>query len=253
MKLTQLLSAGLLVAAFSFTANAGLVTHAVSTNVGGQPDSDTNGSSIYQELNAQNKAYASLTGAGFLPTLKVMAQSSSDSYSYVRALALQKFTYHGNEASTFLLNFNLHGDVNSSSNYLPLRSDIGILKGNNVWFYETYDFPTNFFEGGLYNDTNEMLGYKTIGIENGLNQNVADSLSFDIQPGESFFVYAQVSAEIQNGFVDAWNTLTMSFADSTGLTAASSMLPNTDIPEPASALLLFSALALMARRKTLAS
>lgn len=241
MKFTHHILASLLSAAFSFSANAGLVDYAVSTYVNGTYSGGDNMSDTYNEVDSQNKAMASLSGQSLLPTIKVMAQSSNTTHS--RALALQKFTYDGTAMSSFELNFNLHGDESAGSS---LRADIGVILADQVYFYDTYGFATNFFEGGAM--MGAKLGYEAVFSDTGIDQNKASNLTFDIQPGDSFFVYASVEATARNGLVNAWNTLTMDFTDNTGLTAAS-FTPSVSVPEPSSIILILSALVLFTRRK----
>lgn len=230
----------------SFSANATLlVEYAVNTYVGDGDllHSSTGGgsmSSTYNEFDSENKALASLSGESFLPNLKVKAQSTSSMYS--RALAVQKFTYDGSVMSTLDLNFNLHGDVSEGSR---LSAEIGIILAEYVEFYDNYDFSTNFWEGGY---EGVELGYQSLGLPIGMDQNIASSLAFDIKPGESFFVYAEVLASAENGFSNGWNTLTLNFADDTGLTAASNS-PSTNVPEPSTFVLMLSALILFNSRK----
>jgi hypothetical protein len=232
MKFTNYILGSLLSAVFSFSANAGLVEYAVSTYVDGTYSGGDNMSSTYNEVDSENKALASLSGASLLPTIKVMAESASSTYS--RALALQKFTYDGVAMSNFQLNFNLHGDVSSNSS---LRADIGVILADEVYFFQSYGFATNFFEGGALMGT--QLGYDAIFSNTGMDQNSGGNLAFDIQPGDSFFVYASVEATARNGLVNAWNTLSMDFTDSTGLTAAS-FIPSVSVPEPSSVILMLS-------------
>ena len=243
MKFTSYIFASLLSTAFSFSAIAGLVDYAVTTNVGGTYSGGDNISDTYYETDSQNKALASLSGSSLLPTIKVMAQSTGSAYS--RALALQKFTYDGGSTSNFQLNFNLHGDVSSNSS---LRADIGIILADQVYFYSQYGFATNFFEGGAMMGPD--LGYDAIFSSTGMDQNTQGHLAFDIQPGDSFFVYASVEATARNGLVNAWNTLSMDFTDSTGLTAAS-FIPSASVPEPSSVILMLSIILLFSSRKIL--
>jgi hypothetical protein len=242
MKFIHHILAGLLSAAFSFSADAGLVDFAVSTYVSGTYSGGDNMRDTYNEVGNQNKAMASLSGQSFLPTIKVMAQSSGTTYS--RALALQKFTYDGSAMGNFELNFNLHGDVSSNSS---LRADIGVVRADAVYFYDRYGFGTNFFEGGGM--MGQQLGYEAVFSNTGIDQNKASSLTFNLQPGDSFFVYASVEAKAENGLVNAWNTLTMDFTDNTGLIAGSSS-PSVSVPEPSSIILMLSALVFFNSRKT---
>ncbi len=242
MNFSKLISISFLSTILSFTASAGLIDYAVVASVNGTSTGGDNIDSTYNEVDGQNKALASLSGGDLLPTLKVMSQSSDSAYSGV--IAVQKFTYDGSEASDFFLNFNLHGDVNSGASS-PLRADIGVMAAEEVYFYSHYGFATNFFEGG----DGDMLGYESLFLGNGMDQNASDSISFNIQPGESFFVYASMEARATNGIVDAWNTLSMNFTDSTGLTAGSFVPPTGSIPEPSNLALLLVALFLISRKQ----
>ncbi len=244
MKFSKLMSISFISTILSFSANAGLIDYAVATNVNGVYSGGDNIDYTYNEEDADKKALASLSGNDLLPTIKVMSQSTSSGYS--RALAVQKFTYSGNIASDFLLNFNLHGDVNSERSS-SLRADIGIILADQVEFYPTYGFATNFFEGGGM--MGDQLGYEALFLGNGINQNTSDSITFNIQPGESFYVYASTEAYVKNGFVNAWNTLTMNFTDSTGLKAGSFIPPQNAIPEPSIITLMLAALFFITRRK----
>ena len=243
MKFTHHIVASLLSAALSFSANAGLIDYGVSTDVtGGGSFGGDNLDSAYNEVDSQNKALVSLSGPSLLPTIKVMAQSSGTSYS--QALGVQKFIYDGSAMSNFELNFNLHGDVSSNSS---LRADIGVILADKVEFYSNYGFATNFFEGGAM--MGKELGYKALFSDVGMNQNTFGSLAFDIKPGDSFFVYASVFATAENGFVNAWNTLSLDFTDNTGLTAAS-FIPSASVPEPSSIILMLTGLFLFHTKKT---
>lgn len=243
MKFSKLISIGLISTFISLSANAGLIDYAVTTNINGNYTGGDNTDSTYNEIDSQNKALASLTGIDLLPTLKVMAQGAR---SYSRALSVQKFTYSGAEAYDFVLNFNLHGDVSSTATS-PLRADIGIILADQVNFYSSSSFSTNFFEGGGL--MGKKLGYEALFLGNGVNKNAADSITFNIQPGDSFFVYASVRAYAKNGFVNAWNTLTMNFTDSSGLQAGSFIPPQNAIPEPPTVVLMLLALFIFSRRQ----
>jgi hypothetical protein len=218
--------------------------YATVTRANGVYDGGIGVNSAYSEADAQNKAFISFTNADYLPTIKVKAASSST--AYVSALAVQRYTFTGIHATDLFLNFNLHASINAQNRYSPLRADIGIILGEEVEFFPEYGFATNFFEGGAL--MGEELGYESLFLGNGLDKNKSSFLSFTINPGESFFVYASVEANVKNGFVDAWNTFSMDFTDNTGLRAASAPL-QVSVPEPSTLVLMFLAMAFIVRKK----
>ncbi len=245
MKFSSFVSSTLLGAMLllPLSASAGLITYAATTNVNNTFVGGDNIDYSYNEANSQNKALVSLSGDDLLPTIKVMSASSG--YSYAEALAVQKYTFLGDDTNDYTLNFNLHGSVNSSA-YSPLRADIGVVIADEAWFYSQYGFATNFFEGaGLGGD---IVGYEALFLGNGDDQNTSKSISFSINPGQSFFVYASMESRAKNGYVDAWNTLTMNFDDSTNLLAGSFIPAQVSVPEPSTYLLLLLSLLLFTRK-----
>jgi hypothetical protein len=56
---------------------------------------------------------------------------------------------------------------------------------------------------------------------------VQDSITFSVNPGDDFYVVANLSANAQNGIADGWGTLNLQFANATGLTPAAVPLPAT--------------------------
>jgi len=248
MKFSKVFISACLTAIFSFTANATLVEFAATTSVTGGFSGGVNVDYAFTEVDADNKAMASLSDTDYLPILKVKAKSSDSGRATAIASTLQKYTYSGSVATNFTLNYNLHGSKVADYNS-RLYGRVGVILGDNVAYSTSWGWGTNFYEGGGLTDDNEILSVDFLSLPDGVNQNVIGQTTFDIQPGESFFLYSHLEAYAYNGYIDAWNTFTMSFTDSTGLTAASFTPPLSSIPEPSSFILLLSALALFSSRK----
>ncbi len=202
-----------------------------------------------ESTHASGAALASLSGLDYLPTLKVMASADEGKHASATAYAQQGFDYLGQDTTSITLNLNLHGSVgNNLSGYSSnsLQAKVGILIGNELDYYPS--FGTAYYEIGLL-DGNVGAGTEGLVINNGNDVNVQGSISFDLEAGDSFFVISQMNASSQNGFADAWNTLSMSFTDSTGLNATSNASTINPIPEPSTVLIILMSLCYMMRKK----
>ena len=198
----------------------------------------------FENSYAEGEAYAALNGMTYLPTLKVQASSDAGRQGRSTAFGIQGFTYSG-AATTINLDFNLHGSVGdnpSGYSYNVLEARVAVLKGSQLDYYA--DFGTLVYEVAFDLD---KLGIESVFINDGINIDAPGFISFDIADGEDFYVVAELSAVGQNGYADAWNTLTLEFDDATGLQAASV------VPVPAAVWLFGSGLLGLvgvARRKT---
>ncbi|WDE00180.1 PEP-CTERM sorting domain-containing protein [Thalassomonas actiniarum] len=219
------------------TANGGDI---INTNDGGL----SSGSAYVSEVSyGYSQAYAALDGASYLPTLKVEASSDEQKGGNAEAFAMQHYSYTGTEATTIDLDINLHGSVgiNNNDGYSnnSLRADVAVFIGDSLEW--STDIATLYYElaSGMEKDKT------TLYINSGNDVNNLDSLSFDLQPGESFFVVASMRAKSRNGYADAWNTLSLNFEDDNGLVAASAGIVPVDVPEPTSLGMLGLALSLI--------
>ncbi|REL28488.1 hypothetical protein DXX93_19230 [Thalassotalea euphylliae] len=205
---------------------------------------------LEHDLYGYGRAYADLSGSGYLPTLKVFASSEFGSRGTANAFGVQRFTYEGADNHTIDLDYNLHGSITefSSRNYLQLRADVGVLIGDSLEWYP--DFASLYFEFG---GDLEPGGNDSEFISSGADVNMPGRLSFDIDNGQSFYVITSVSARAYGGEADGWNTLSLSFLDTSGLTAASAGSLNnqstTAVPLPATWLMLLLPLAMLVRRQ----
>ncbi|REL36991.1 PEP-CTERM sorting domain-containing protein [Thalassotalea euphylliae] len=203
----------------------------------------------------ESRAYANLDGFGFLPTLKVYASSEFGENSIARAFAVQHYTYQGSDDHNIDLNFNLHGVVSPSgvdvTNYLT--ASVAVLTGSSDRFlrWDPFDIEYLYEElGGNF----EQAGIEQVGIEFG-EQDVPGNLSFNIDNGQSFYVLTEISASTFAGTADGWNTLSLNFTDTSGLTAAfggslSNNQPAVAVPLPTTWVMLILGLGLIARRRT---
>jgi len=184
---------------------------------------------------AVGEAYAALNGSSYLPTLKVQASSDAGKQGSATAFGIQGFTYSG-AATTIDLGINLHGSVEDNPSgyaYNVLEARVAVLKGSQLDYYA--DFGTLVYEIAWDLDN---LGIESVFINTGIDIDAPGMISFDIANGDDFYVVAELSATGQNGYADAWNTLTMAFDDDTGLQAASVGA----VPVPAAAWLFGSGL-----------
>jgi hypothetical protein len=176
------------------------------------------------------RAQASLSGSSYLPELKVLGSSDLGKRGSGTAFAIQGFSYDG-PATNFTLNMTLDGSITDNlTGYTSnsLSAKIAVLKGSTLSWYA--DFGTLVYE--VAGETTTRVGLVNMFLsDSGLNQSTADSISFDLNPGEDFYVVTEMTAGGQNGIADAWNTLNLDFDDDTGLTPAI-------IPEPSSLLLI---------------
>jgi len=179
------------------------------------------------------QALANLTGSSYLPILKVEASAAYGKSGSAEAYGLQRYTYSGNSTTTIELNLNLHGSSmqgsENNSNYI--RSQIAIFMGEEMDYYRSFE---SLMEVGT-----EFADYASMRIRNEIDANVPDTLMFEVNPGDSFFVVASMRAKARDGYSDAWNTLSMNFTNATGLVASSAPAEVTPkpIPEPSSILL----------------
>jgi hypothetical protein len=175
-------------------------------------------------------------GATYLPELKTFATSALGKQASARAFSAQGFSYSGATTATITLNINLTGSHSSNGGggyaYNNTGASIAVLRTNQLSWYPS--FGTLVFEGGTPDEdrfvTDLFLSASETGTPSG-------SLSFTIDPGQDFYVVAQLTSVSQNGIADASNTLVMNFTNATGLTAVSA------VPEPHAALLLLTGLA----------
>lgn len=178
-------------------------------------------------------------GAGLaLPVLRAEASSQSASLgsAFGTAFAVEGYTYDGSGSGDFTLDITLTGTVSDATpadGDTSIEATVYLFREENFAFVQ--DIPTLIFEYGAVEIDSQVLsiaGNETDAVRSG-------SLSFSLAPGESVYLWTQLRAEAERdlSFADAFSTLTHGFRDATGLSSAS------NVPEPATAVLLGTAVA----------
>jgi hypothetical protein len=175
----------------------------------------------------------------YLPTLKAM---TTDGYG--RLLSIQAFQYTGNSPFDLDISINLHGSSSGTGEFYENRiiANIGIIDaGFSLQGYEEYYFGYDF--GTVYGEPSEGHGVANTSllIKDEQNVNKLDTLSISLEMNQYFYVVTQLDVNATNGGVsDAWNTLNMSFSDTSNLLSAVPSLntPPIDVPEPSTFVLL---------------
>jgi len=222
---------------YGATASTGTASYCpsyCSTEFGGDFANDSAGGEFSNTAFSEESTYAlgraqsSLTGGTYLPELRVLASSELGRRGGATAFGIQGFTYSGALSTTITLDLVLDGSITDNpSGYTDndLRADVAVLLGSSLSWYA--NFATLVYE--VAGETTTRAGVKSLFLSTpGINQTATDAISFDINPGDDFYVVASMGAHGQNGVADAWNTLTLNFDDDTGLTAAS--ISNVPVP-----------------------
>lgn len=164
------------------------------------------------------RAIAKVDGAGFTPVLKAESNSYSGRGMNANAWGVQQYTYTGSVATTLTLALNLDGEVEGNG---LISGAVAVIKGDEIpW---TSDIATLVYEMVPYED---VLGYESVFIHASTASEVGTIIEFDVEPGDQFFVRADLKTRGRNGSsADAYNTFTMEFDDTTGLVAASDPEP----------------------------
>jgi hypothetical protein len=222
---------------------------------GGQSDFSSDGGEFsgtaFTSLNNTDgnaQARANLSGPNLLPVLGAEGFSGPDSRTASNAVGMLGYTYAGAAATTISLDIVLDGERGGTTDPSDawVRSDVAVILGDVNDF--TTDFATFIFEVVPGTPGLVELGQNNLSLDLGAGQQAKNgSINFILNPGDEFFVWAGLDAGgIRNGFGDAFNTLSMSFSDDTGITTSV-------VPIPAAVWLFGSALlglGAVKRRKT---
>ena len=177
----------------------------------------------------------------FLPVLRAesVGQDATfdDDRTQAEAEAYQVFT--SSTTQTIKLDITLDSAVtNGPDGTSGVLSNIYVIGGNDFGVSDTFCSPGRFTFDGVY-----LCGSRIARSERGLNFSnlfnggdspvLTDVLEFDVTAGESFGIYANLSAGSFQGTADAFNTLSLSFEDDTSIVV---------VPEPATAMLFVTVL-----------
>jgi hypothetical protein len=207
----------------------------------------TSSTSSLNNIDGLANAFSSLDGPTELPILRAEAFSQSNSSASAQAFGMQGFYVDGSEYS---LDLTLSGIA--MDNPAPGSNADGSVVANVMIFrdndpssdvFPTSHYATMKFEVIPLSGDLELLADAS---EGGLailtipGDNLAHSVSTtltvtDLQVNDLIYVWANVIASgTRSGFGDAFDTLTMEFQSSQGLSHS----PHPTIPEPASAILM---------------
>lgn len=193
----------------------------------------------------------------YLPTLK--AQSTgldslfADDRTNAKAMAYQAFTSAIDQ--TISLNITLDSDVFNLPVEFPLPAgrssalaNVFVYGGPDFMVNDGYCSPGKFTFDGVYlcgqrkgqSTHSPGLNFSNL-FNDGSNPVEIDLFTFSVVAGESFGIFAELSAGSFRGFADAFNTMTMSFEDDEFISAVN--IPSMSVvPLPAAAWLFFTAL-----------
>lgn len=212
----------------------------------GDSQGETNGDEFITSATASDNSYGSASASAvytgsstYLPTLKVSASSGLGKGASANAFGVQGYNYSGS-GSSITLDFNLHGSVgDNASGYTSsyASASIAVIASSSLEWYPA--FGTLVHEIATLTPGNEVVGNKSISINNGLDQNSSGSITFDVFDGMDFYVVASMNASAKNGFADASHTFTMEFENDSGLTASAQV---SAVPVPAAVWLFGSGL-----------
>ena len=193
-------------------------------------------SSTEHNSTAHAKAYSSFVPGSFLPLLRVEASSDKQKSGRATAFSIQNYTYTGTGTKSVDINVNLHGSVGDNPEgdaNNSLSAHIAIISGTSIDWYTSFSTLVTEIAFPIQPPT-------SLFIDDGNDINVSDTISFEVNAGESFFIVSNMFAYTKNGFSNAWNTLSMDFKNGSNLQAALQVAtpqPPTGVPEPETILL----------------
>ncbi len=181
----------------------------------------------------------------FLPILRAESEgldaTFDDDRTNAEAAAYQVFT--SSTTQTIRLDITLDSVVtNGPSGTSGVLSNIYVIGGSDFGVSDTFCSPGQFTFDSTYlcgvriAQSPRGLSFSNL-FNGGSSPNLTDVLEFDVTAGESFGIYAELSAGSFQGTADAFNTLSLSFEDDTFITAT--------VPEPATGGLLGAGLLLL--------
>ena len=198
----------------------------------------TSAAALINNIDGNGRGRAALNGDSLLPVIGAEAFSNPNARVSVNALGYRSYLYTGATSTSTSVDLVLDGIVNDpGSNDGSVQASIAVIRRETLPFVT--DFGTLVFELVA---PSELLGTAVINIPaNAGLQSVPGSIPFDLDPSDKIFVWTGLTASgTRSGSGDAFNTLTASFSDSTGL---------VPLPEPATAaFLLIPAVVMVVRR-----
>lgn len=180
----------------------------------------------------------------YLPELKAFSSSTTGRGGSARAFGVQGFSYEGTESRQITIDFELDANVIDSASFGSERASasIGVLGVDPLNNGEEALNAIAAVDGPFYYGDFSTWYYENIGTQLGTDLLFVNSpsgleqgqISFNVKPGDVFFVGASLNASSRTGTADAFNTFTSTFADpnvKSQLTIANAV---SSVPEPTS-------------------
>lgn len=193
----------------------------IEQQVGGLNDTQVSNVQTNLSGTAVAEAFSSLSTTGYVPTLRVRSTNTGTRAQAV-AWGVQGYTNETGAPFSSTLILDLTASITG-----PNDLDARIFMFQEESFSFSFDPGTMLFECDCtlwpgFDYTDFQLLYGTA------NPSIDETRTFDftLQPGESFYIWAQLLATSNSaGVVDAFSTLTASFSDTSGLTPAATAVP----------------------------
>ena len=175
----------------------------------------------------------------YLPILKAKSEGEDatfdDDRTQANAEAYQAFT--SSIAQTISLDINLTSTVtNASGGTSGVLSNVYVIGGADFSVNDGFCRPGEFTFDGVYLCGTQISERTPKGIRwsnlfnGGDAPSLTETLVFSVGAGESFGIFAELSAGSFKGTADAFNTLSMQFEDDTFIEVIET--PSAAVPEP---------------------
>lgn len=194
--------------------------------------------SLPESVQFNYRAEATFNVGALTPVLRAEAFADDltpmhDPHIRGEAYGLQTYQNTSGTTQTYTLNLNLDGDVLSAPGSSYIDAEVGIFTGIDIVANASSCGATREWMAGF---SSWICGSQ---LETGFTpyieiaadgpQSLTDSVSFDIAAGDTFTIYAELTALTFGGYADAFSTLGMTFDDTSNLAALGPM-PTVPIP-----------------------